>query len=65
MPDKSLPLLEVRNLSKTYTLKFGSWFGKDSDRKLKAVDDVSLQIMPGQSSASSAKAAAGRQRSAR
>ncbi len=47
-PDKSLPLLEVRNLSKTYTLKFGSWFGSDADRKLKAVDNVSLQIMPGQ-----------------
>jgi peptide/nickel transport system ATP-binding protein len=46
--DKSLPLLEVRNLSKTYTLKFGSWFGSDKDRKLKAVDDVSLSIMPGQ-----------------
>ncbi len=47
-PDKGLPLLEVKNLSKTYTLKFGSWFGNDADRKLKAVDNVSLQIMPGQ-----------------
>jgi peptide/nickel transport system ATP-binding protein len=42
------PLLEVKNLSKIYTLRFGSWFGKGGDRQLKAVDDVSFKIQPGE-----------------
>jgi peptide/nickel transport system ATP-binding protein len=43
-----LPLLEVKNLSKSYTLRFGSWFGGGGDRQLKAVDDVSFDIRPGE-----------------
>jgi peptide/nickel transport system ATP-binding protein len=42
------PLLEVKNLSKTYTLRFGSWFGGEGDRQLRAVDDVSFDIRPGE-----------------
>jgi len=42
------PLLDVRNLSKTYVLRFGGWFSGKGARELKAVDDVSFQIMPGE-----------------
>jgi peptide/nickel transport system ATP-binding protein len=42
------PLLDVRNLSKTYLLRFGGWFTGKGSRELKAVDDVSFQIMPGE-----------------
>jgi peptide/nickel transport system ATP-binding protein len=42
------PLLEVKNLSKTYQLRFGGWFGTSSDRQIKAVDDVSFSIRRGE-----------------
>jgi peptide/nickel transport system ATP-binding protein len=42
------PLLEVKNLSKAYMLRFGSWFSGKGDRELKAVDDVSFAIHPGE-----------------
>jgi peptide/nickel transport system ATP-binding protein len=42
------PLLEVRNLSKAYTLRFGGWFGGAGDRQVKAVDDVSFDIRRGE-----------------
>jgi peptide/nickel transport system ATP-binding protein len=42
------PLLSVRNLSKSYMLRFGSWFGAKGGRELKAVDNVSFDIHPGE-----------------
>ncbi len=42
------PLLEVKSLSKSYMLRFGSWFSSKGDRELKAVDDVSFTIHPGE-----------------
>jgi len=42
------PILDVRNLSKTYNLRFGNWFSGKGARELKAVDDVSFQIWPGE-----------------
>jgi peptide/nickel transport system ATP-binding protein len=42
------PLLVVKNLSKAYMLRFGSWFSSKGDRELKAVDDVSFAIHPGE-----------------
>jgi peptide/nickel transport system ATP-binding protein len=47
-PEVAAPLLEVKNLSKTYTLRFGSWFGSQGARELRAVDDVSFAIHPGE-----------------
>jgi peptide/nickel transport system ATP-binding protein len=46
--DPAKPLLEVRNLSKVYNLRFGGWFSRGGGRSLKAVDDVSFHIMPGE-----------------
>jgi peptide/nickel transport system ATP-binding protein len=46
-PDAA-PLLEVRGLSKTYQLRFGSWFSSTGKRELKAVDGVSFVIRPGE-----------------
>jgi peptide/nickel transport system ATP-binding protein len=43
-----VPLLEIRNLSKSYLLRFGSWFGGKADREVKAVNDVSFAIHPGE-----------------
>ncbi len=42
------PLLDVRRLSKTYQLRFGSWFSGGGGRALKAVDDVSFTIGRGE-----------------
>jgi peptide/nickel transport system ATP-binding protein len=42
------PLLEVRNLSKTYTIRSGSWFSAAPTRGLRAVDDVSFSILNGE-----------------
>jgi peptide/nickel transport system ATP-binding protein len=42
------PLLEVRNLSKVYQLRLGSWFSGAGARELRAVDDVSFSIEPGE-----------------
>jgi peptide/nickel transport system ATP-binding protein len=42
------PLLEVRNLTKVYQLRFGNWFSGAGARDLKAVDDVSFSIAPGE-----------------
>jgi len=39
--------LELRNLSKTYRLNSGGW-GKSIKRELRAVDDVSLDVMRGE-----------------
>jgi peptide/nickel transport system ATP-binding protein len=47
-PSAPKPLLEVRNLSKSYVLRFGTWFSGKGDRELKAVDDVSFAIRPGE-----------------
>ncbi len=47
-PAAAVPLLEVANLSKTYLLRFGNWFSGKGARELKAVDDVSFAIMPGE-----------------
>jgi peptide/nickel transport system ATP-binding protein len=44
----SQPLLEIRNLSKTYLLRAGSWFTADATRELRAVDDVSFSIRRGE-----------------
>ena len=41
------PLLSVRNLSKTYTIKAGNWLG-GANRSLLAVNDVSFDVMPGE-----------------
>ena len=41
------PLLEVRGLSKFFTLGGGSLFGRDKT-VLKAVDDVSFSLQPGE-----------------
>jgi peptide/nickel transport system ATP-binding protein len=46
--DTRTPLLDVRNLSKTYVLRFGNWLSGKGARELKAVDDVSFQIFPGE-----------------
>jgi peptide/nickel transport system ATP-binding protein len=47
-PAKDTPLLEVKNLSKSYTLRFGGWFGSKGDRELKAVDNVSFTVRQGE-----------------
>ncbi len=48
LPTGSTPLLSVRNLAKTFSTKKGGWFGSTGDRQIKAVDQVSLDIMPGE-----------------
>jgi len=42
------PLLSLQNLCKTYVSKKGGWFGSKAVRQIKAVRDVSLDIMPGE-----------------
>jgi peptide/nickel transport system ATP-binding protein len=47
-PRQEAPLLDVRHLAKTYTIRAGSWFGSAPTRGLKAVDDVSFAIRAGE-----------------
>ncbi len=58
------PLLEVEGISKTFRTRKGSWFGGHA-HEVKALDDVSFSVARGESSASSARAAAARPRSRR
>jgi peptide/nickel transport system ATP-binding protein len=43
-----VPLLEVANLTKKFTLRRGGWFDNGDDREILAVDDVSFSIRPGE-----------------
>jgi peptide/nickel transport system ATP-binding protein len=42
------PLLEVKHLTKKFTLRQGGWFGGGAEREVLAVDDVSFFIRPGE-----------------
>ena len=42
------PLLRVKNLSKSFTIRKGSYFGSQEARKVLAVDDVSFEIARGE-----------------
>jgi peptide/nickel transport system ATP-binding protein len=44
----SVPLLSVRNLTKTYTTRKSGWFGSKVAHGVVAVDDVSFDIMAGE-----------------
>ncbi len=42
------PILQVKNISKTFLIRKGSYFGRSSDRQIIAVDDVSFDIHRGE-----------------
>jgi peptide/nickel transport system ATP-binding protein len=42
------PILRVENLSKSFTIRKGSYFGSQESREVLAVDDVSFEIAPGE-----------------
>ncbi len=42
------PVLRVENLSKSFTIRKGSYFGSQESREVLAVDDVSFEIAPGE-----------------
>ena len=45
--DGDAPLLQIKNLSKRFTLRKGGWFG-GADSEITAVDDVSFQVRRGE-----------------
>jgi peptide/nickel transport system ATP-binding protein len=47
-PASQRPLLEVKNLSKVYQLRLGNWLSGAGARELRAVNDVSFSINPGE-----------------
>ena len=42
------PILQVKNISKSFLIRKGSYFGSSSDRRVVAVDDVSFEIRRGE-----------------
>ena len=48
MPEAGKPLLEIRNVSKAFTIRKGGLFGFGAQDSVKAVDDVSLVIRRGE-----------------
>ena len=42
------PILQVKNITKTFLIRKGSYFGRRSDRRALAVDDVSFDIRRGE-----------------
>ena len=45
---EALPLLEVRNLRKSFSTRAGSWFGKADASRAVAVDSISFEIKRGE-----------------
>ncbi|MET1028011.1 MAG: ABC transporter ATP-binding protein [Dongiaceae bacterium] len=48
LPRKPRPLLEVRNIDKTFYIRKGNWFGNHAGVALRAVEDISFNLKRGE-----------------